>query len=485
MSKSISNTLWATLSGWIQQILSFITVLIVARLVSPAAFGVIAIALLFILFFQRILLESIGYLVIRQEQEKFDNKYINSAHLVCILVSLLLASGLYFTAGAISKLFDMPDLAPVLRFLSIIPIFDGLSTVQTALFKRNMQFKFITLRTAVANFVSGISGIVLAYAGFDIWALAAQQVIGSAIGCVVLYISSTWKPKLNITKSNCIEIVKTSIPMMGNAILFVLNNRLDIMMLGYFSTPIAVGFYSLGKRVVRTITDLFLSGVNSVSLSMFSLEKENFNELSIVFFTVVKYTAFLIVPSFAFLASASEELIFLVLGSKWEPMASVVVVLSIAGIVQLFSLFSSNLFIAIGLTREIFIINFISFFVFAVLIFVFKVYGGVGVAVSFLIQILVAMLIMFFSLERKGFPILKLILRSSSLTVFISFLMSVVVVVVSALIDIEGCFYILLIKITIAVLTYFLLNFIFQKELLLDCVSKCVNFFSRRSLRKC
>lgn len=427
MSKVLHNIFWATASSWIQQAFTFITVLFVARMVSPSAFGVIAVALLFILLFQRLLLESIGYLVVREDSESCDQSFLDSAYFLAVICSLILAGIIYIGSGYLAGIFDMPDLSLVLKVLAIMPIFDGLCMVQTALFRRNMQFKFITLRTAFVNLLSGCTGIALAFANYDIWALVWQQVIGSLTGCVVIFVSSDWRPGRHIRSVIVKDLLLRSFPMMGNAIMFVMTNRIDIMMLGLFSTPAITGFYSLAKRVTRTIIDLFVSGVNSVSLTTFSQYKNDVKQLSIQYRTNLQFVSLVVYPCFFGFISIAGELVPLVLGDKWLPIVPMVEALSITGILQVIVMFLSNVAIARGLTRELFYINISSFIFLAVIIFLVVEYGGQWVAYSFVCQNFLTVFLLFCILSARGIHLLISTLHSIWKTILCCFVMLLIV----------------------------------------------------------
>ena len=472
MSKVLSNIFWATASSWIQQAFTFITVLFVARMVSPSAFGVVAVALLFILLFQRVLLESVGYLVVREDSSSCDKTFLDSAYFLAVMCSLLLAGIIFLCSSFLANLFDMPELAPVLKALSVIPAFDGLCMVQTSLFRRNMQFKFITLRTALVNLLSGCSGIALAFANYDIWALVWQQVIGSLTGCLVIFFSSNWRPGKDIRLVVVKDQLMRSLPMMGNAIMFVLTNRIDIMMLGLFSTSAITGFYSLAKRVTRTFIDLFVTGVNSVSLTTFSQSKDDVELLSLNYKQNLQYVALIVYPCFLGLISIAGKLVPLVLGIQWLPIVPMVEALSITGMLQVMVLFLTNVAIVRGLTKELFYINIVAFLFLVLLVYFAVEHGGQWVAYSFVCQSLFVVLLLFVLLSRKGINLLVDTFVATWKTVFCCAVMFLVIFYCRDMFEYHHLLVQVLVLAFIGAVVYISMTFLIQREFSLSVISK-------------
>ncbi|MES2663876.1 MAG: lipopolysaccharide biosynthesis protein [Pseudomonadota bacterium] len=389
MSSAIKSTLWATLGNWGQQIFAFVTMIVVARLLDPAAFGVLAIAMLFILLLQRVLLESIGFAVVRTES--ITPSYLNAAFVFSVGGGLLFGLILFLTAPFFAQLFSEPQLKPVLQVLALMPVIDGLGMVQTGLLRRDMQFKALAMRTLGANFLSGIVGISCALYGLGVWSLVAQQLVMSMGGLVVLWYACNWRPTHVWRKQDFSNIAYFGLPMVGNAILFVFANRLDIVFLAAAANSSVTGIYSFAKRVVRMVTDLFVSGAMNVSLSMLSALKGDKAQQKNLVVMQLKFVSLIVFPLFIGLSCVASDLVPLMLGAKWIDAIPVLQVLAVFGVVQVVILMCTNVLVSAGSSKELFIFNMCGVAVLTLLLVFAVNYGAGGVAAAFVTQSLITL----------------------------------------------------------------------------------------------
>ncbi len=397
MSGFAKSTLWATLGNWIQQGFSLVTLLVVARFIEPAAFGLITTALLFVLLVQRVLLESIGFAVLRAPEltpSRLDAAFALSAGGGVLLGGLLFAG-----SGVLATSFDEPGLRPVLMALAAMPLIDGLTTVQTGLLRRDMRFKALAMRTLWANLGSGVAGIALAYAGAGVWSLVTQQLISSVGGLVAIWVACEWRPGRRWHRADFRELAAFGLPMVGNALLFVLSNRLDVLVLAAASNASVTGTYSLAKRLVRAVTDLFVSGAVTVSLSVFSAAGNDAEARTRLLRDKLRTIAFIAYPLYAGLGCVAADLIPLLLGARWIDVVPTLQVLALFGLVQVPLLVGTNLLVSLGRSRDLLFFNLFSLCVLALAITTLVADGARGVATAFVLQSLITLPILLWRLR--------------------------------------------------------------------------------------
>src|SRR5690606_36198065 len=122
------------------------------------------------------------------------NLTYSSVFYMNVVVGLLLTVLFYFAAPLIGNFYNCPPITDLVRWLSLIFIFNSLNQVQTAILRRNLNFKVLTLRTVTANVIGGVLGVVFAFQGFGVYALVIHQLSAALIGTVLLWSTSDWKP---------------------------------------------------------------------------------------------------------------------------------------------------------------------------------------------------------------------------------------------------------------------------------------------------
>lgn len=403
MSEILKNTAWATLGNWGQQVFSFVTMIIVARLLDPAAFGMIAIALLFVFLLQRMILESVSFCIIRIEQQKLTPSFMNTAFFVSTVGAFCLSLILILSAAPLARFFGEPSLTNIIMVLSVIPLLDGLGAVQSGLMRRQMQYKALAGRTILANFLAGILGITLAFNGLGVWALVAQQIMSSLCMLLVVWIACSWKPGRQVTRVDLKELFRFCFPMLGNSMLFVIANRLDVFFLASLGGgSAAAGIYSVAKRIVRTVTDVFITGVMHVGLSQLANSQSQHSKLAGVFSKQLSIVPFIVFPLFLGIGLVAPYLVPLFLGEKWLSAVDVVRILCVYGLAQTIIQIASNLLIALGQSRQLFVYNLIGTFVVTGLLIWMAPWGPEGAALAFVLQAFITLPLLVFFVARSS-----------------------------------------------------------------------------------
>jgi PST family polysaccharide transporter len=379
----LRSSLWATLGSWSHQILSFLTIIIIARLLPPEYFGIIAIAMLFVLLVQRLLFESIALGIIRLEDEFFNEQYRRTAFSIAMLVGISLSFLFYIFSDFIADIFNQDQLGSIFKIFSVLPTVEALGVVHVGLLRRNSEFKSLAGRTLVSNLLGGVTGISLALTGFGIWALVFQHLVVAVVGAGLLWVLSAWRPVFGWDKGVAKRISRFGLPMFGNAAIFVLANRIDIAFLGLFSGPVATGIYNVSKRVVRTVTDLTSTGIAHAQLSHLSNNVDSEVSRSVSFANHIQMMAFLTFPIYAGSALLVDQFVPLVFGENWLDAIPVMQVLLLFGPAQVTQLLATNYLVALGRGSMIFNLNLAALVILVLALGLAISAGTIGVAVVF------------------------------------------------------------------------------------------------------
>lgn len=306
--------------------------LVLARMVGPRAYGVVALALTFIVIVQAF---QNGLSTALIQRTNLTDAHIDAGFWV-VAVS---GAGLGILAAAASpiwaNLMDLPELTWVCLALVPTVVFQALMVVPEAILRRSHNLRPVAVRTLVASIVGGAVGIGLALAGHDIWALVAQQLVTAGVGAVVLWTVVDWRPRRRPTREAIMDLRGFSVKATVGIVGWTVGNRAGEFVTGRFFGPTAVGVYRLAGRLTDMAMELSVRALQPVALA--DLARLQHDRTAMVErLTRLQHTAALVgLPAFGVLAASSDPLLAL-LGPEWEPAAGPLRILCLAASLYIF-----------------------------------------------------------------------------------------------------------------------------------------------------
>lgn len=344
--KALKGVVWTAIQNWGRQIIAFAIFFLLARLLEPKAFGLVALASLFLNFMQVFTDQGFGQAIIQRKE--VDKEHLDTAFWTNIALSLLLIVVSIAGAEPISALFKEPALTPIIRWLSLSFLLSGLNGVQSALLSREFKFKVLAVRSLVAVLVGGVVGLVMALRGYGVWSLVGQQLANGIAGVIVLWGTSKWRPGWGFSRHHFRELFSFGINIVGIKFLNFFNRRSDDFLIGYFLGPVALGYYTVAYRVLQIITQLMTSTIDQVALPTFSKMQKEPERLRQAFYKVTQVASFIAFPAFITMAALAPELVQVFFGDKWAPSIPVMQVLAFIGILHSIYFFNSTVIMAMG-----------------------------------------------------------------------------------------------------------------------------------------
>ena len=223
--KVVKGVFWSGAQTWGARAVSFVVFALLSRLLTPQTFGVVALASLFITFIQTFQDQGFGTAIVQRAE--LQRSHLDTAFWTNMIFGVTMTLVSIGASGLIAGLFDEPDLAEIVRWLSPVFIFAGLSGVQQAILKRELAFKKLALREILAIVAGGIVGVVLAFLGFGVWSLVAQTLTKRLVGVVVLWGVSDWRPSFRFSKKHFTELFSFGLNIIGTNVLNFLNGHAD------------------------------------------------------------------------------------------------------------------------------------------------------------------------------------------------------------------------------------------------------------------
>jgi O-antigen/teichoic acid export membrane protein len=336
---------WAIVSNWGQNSINALITFVLAALLGPKEFGVVAMASVYIVFIQMILESGFNDAIIQRKDLK--QIHLDSIFWLILVSSLFLSGMSVMLSRWWAAMNNMPGLALVISVLSInIPI-RGFVIVQQALLHREMDFKSIAIRDNVAVFAGGCLGIVMALSGFGIWALVSQQLCRSLVSVMLLWKLSHWRPQRQFSFQSVKDLLHFSVKVFIANFGGFLTGQSDALFLGAFFGPVAVGLYRFADRIMSMLLEVVTKAIQMVSFPFFSSLQNDKTELKKNLLMCWKTSAGATIPSMIALAAVSDRLVRAV-GPQWQASAPVIKILCIIGIARSVMLFTGAYLKAVG-----------------------------------------------------------------------------------------------------------------------------------------
>lgn len=340
-----------------QYIITTVITFVLAALLGPEVYGIVAMALVYIAFIEMLLKQ--GMLPAIVQRPDLQSSHLDSAFWLMVASATFLTVAGLLLADWWAAVNQTPDLAPVVRALSALIPLQALIVVQDAVLRRRMDFRNLAIRTNLGAIAGGAAGLTLALAGMGVWALVAQQIARAVVDVAVLWAVSDWRPGLNVSVRSTKELMSFSAPLAVASIGNFVNNRADALLIGLYFGPTAVGLYRLASRFVNLAVDITVRALQAVSLPELSRIQADRTGLQTTTLKIIRSTALLSLPALGLLAGASESLVDL-LGPEWSAAAAPLRVLCIVGAIRALTMVIGPLLSAIGRPRTLAVFTWIA-----------------------------------------------------------------------------------------------------------------------------
>ena len=311
-----SNFIWKFMERVAAQVISFAVSVILARILMPEEYGIIAIVNVFIAFADVFIASGISNSLIQKDE--VDELDFSTILVLNIGISFLLYIFLYFTAPIISGFYEQPSLILILRILGIRIILSGYKAVQQAYLVRNMLFKQGSIISLISNLFSGAAGILLALCGYGIWALVFQQIALVLSEIILQIIFLKWFPKIMFSHERVSNLFSYGNDIMLSSFLDTLNNQARVLMIGKFYRSSDVAYYNRGDAYPQLLINSINSSLNVVLFSTFSKEQNNLTIVKDLLRKSIKIGTYIVFGILTGLAIVAKPLIVLMLTAKWE-----------------------------------------------------------------------------------------------------------------------------------------------------------------------
>jgi O-antigen/teichoic acid export membrane protein len=393
--KATSSMGWNYLSFGLGKLLNIITVSILAHLLAPEYFGLVALATLTIDYLSVLNDLGLGSALI-QRQKNIDES-ANVAFTLNILAGVILTIITFIVAPYAATFFHEPEVTSILRWLGLTFFISSLGSVHNVLLQRELNFRKRIVPELGNTIVKAIISIGLALAGFGVWSLVMGQLIGASVAALLLWVLLPWRPRLFWDTVIGRELFKYGFSIMGNNAITVWEENFDYFVIGRMYTPADLGVYTLAYRLPQTLVLSVLWAMTAVLFPTFSSLQDHKDALKKSFLSVLRYVELIVTPLCLGMFIAADPIIRVVFGEQWVEAIPILRVLSLYVWVVSIGYHVGDIYKAVGRPDILIKISTPMFFVRISLLWLgAKYFGLVGVAFGHLTAGIIASIIRYF-----------------------------------------------------------------------------------------
>lgn len=328
--RMIRGSLWCALDGWASEAANLVIFLVLARVLGPEAFGLVALAMVF----TTVVTDLGGYAITRVlvQRHELPARMIDSVFWLVTGLAISAAAAFFALAPWIAAAFSAEGLEPILRWLAFTVVLNGAGAVPLALLSRELQFASIAKRSLLMIGAGGITGVSLAFAGAGPFALVGQALGQAVVSFLVLFGAVTWRPRLRFSPGDLADVRAYVTSVVGNRLVTLADERGPQLLIGLLISPTAVGYFSIGVRLIEVLNRIFVVPVNQVTLPGVARAQGEPEQVRGIMAMGLIAASLASVPAFLGTAVLAPDALLLFLGKAWLPTVPVLQLLALRGL---------------------------------------------------------------------------------------------------------------------------------------------------------
>jgi O-antigen/teichoic acid export membrane protein len=330
--RTITGMFWSFSDLIANQGINILFQILLARLLLPRDFGIIAMIYVFISVSEAIVDSSFGYALIREpnaNQTDYSTVFYFNLAMGAIMYALL-----FLTSPAISSFFNEPLLIPVLRVLALVLIINSFGMIQRTILTKEIDFKTQTRVSLISSISSGIVGVIMAYLGFGVWSLVCRTLFMQASQTVLLIFYNKWHPSRVFSMTSFKRLFHFGWKLLVAGLINTFYQNLYYLIIGKSFSVIDLGYYTNAQKLRDAASQSIAGPTQRVSYPVLSTLQGDAEKLKRGYKKIIKTSAFVTFPIMSGLYAIAPGMILLLLGAKWESSIVYFQILCIAGILN-------------------------------------------------------------------------------------------------------------------------------------------------------
>jgi O-antigen/teichoic acid export membrane protein len=315
--KAVTGIIWSFSDSMSTQLTQFIVGLILARILSPAEFGLVGMITVFIAISQSLTDGGFGEALIRKQDA--TNSDFSTVFFFNLLASIVIFAVFYLLAPAIARFYGQPELVDIARALGIIILVNASAITQRTQLTRKVNFKKQMKINLTASLISGVIAIIMALRGFGVWSLVWRSIIRSVIQAGMLWYSNRWIPTLTFDKESFRSLFSFGSRLLLSGLIETIYNNVYLLIIGKFFAAAELGYYTRADQFSRLATRNLTVTVQRVSYPVLSQVQDENERLREGYRKLIMATMFITFTAMLGMAAIAEPMIHTLIGAKWLP----------------------------------------------------------------------------------------------------------------------------------------------------------------------
>ena len=314
--KTVKGVIWSSIDRFSAQGIQFVFSILIARLLVPEDYGVIAMLGIFMAVSQTFIDSGFGAALIRKvdrTEEDFSTVFYFN-----IVVATVFYFALFFASPAIANFYNTPLLESITKVVALNLIIGSLSGIHNAKLSIAIDFKSRAKVSIVSTLFTGVVGLWMAYSGYGVWALVVQSLFSGVIRTVMLWIIVKWHPQLVFSWESFKELFSFGSKLLASALLDTTYNNVYSLVIGKVFSPSTLGLYSRAAGLAEFPSSNITSVLQGVTFPVLSSIQNEEERLADAYKRFIRISAFVVFPLMIGLAAVADPFTRIILTDKWE-----------------------------------------------------------------------------------------------------------------------------------------------------------------------
>lgn len=379
--KTTRGIFWVSLSMVLIKIINFIITAILARLLDPEHFGLVAIGLIVVNFFEIFRDLGIGAALIYKKDDV--DKAANTAFFLFPTAAAIFYVISYFIAPLAADFFNEPQVEAIIMALSLVFVIWSFGTLPSILLDKNLEFKKKVIPQILPKIGYGIATISLALSGFGVWSLVYGRLLFEVMSVLAIWPVVKWRPSYQFDRKSAIELISYGRQVVGSNLIYFLITIMDVTFIGRILGPDDLGYYSIAMGVAGLLTTQVAGLMGSVMFPIYSTIQDESSTLKRAYLKTIKYVSVISIPASLGIFAISGDFVKVVYGPKWLPAVAALQVLCFYGLSMSLLRITENLYLATGKPQVRTKLNLLQLVLMALLMYPLTMrYGIMGAAIA-------------------------------------------------------------------------------------------------------
>lgn len=344
---AIQSGVWVTGINIADRVLQLLNIVILARLLSPTAFGLLGIALLVLGALQQFSRLGFDEALIQHESKNIDD-YLNTVWLMKLARGAIIAAIAIVAGPLLARLFGEPRAARLIQLIGFVPLLTGIQNPAIIYFQKDLNFHKEFIYKVGGRVVDLIVAVAIAVVYQSVWALAAGLIAGRVTMVLLSYGIDNYRPSIEFNIDYAREMFGFGKWMFASGILMFLYGQGDDAFIGWFFSASTLGLYQLAYRFSNAPATEVTHVISRVAFPAFSKVQNDIIQLREGYFRVLHMTTIVGFPLAAGVIVVAPQFVYAVLGAQWEPAIPLLRLLALWGAIRTFGASTGPLFNAVG-----------------------------------------------------------------------------------------------------------------------------------------